>query len=430
MDTTKINIPNQEGSYSIDFGDIYVVNEVIKSSGLYKLFNSFQFKNNDTLFALILFKLIGNNSNFFALKWWESSFAKYLFPQAELDLPRIADFLIDLGDKNVFTTFMSNYLPFIKNDVQLPHTLFDSSGLQSDINNPLSASSTNNSAYNHKVKLLVVNKSGLNYPFYYKYVAENIIDVSSLKEALNELESYGININKVVIGSNYCSESNIQAMYDKKIDFITKLSHKNPVYDEILEQHNSSVELLENFRKFDNKNLFLKKVKINLFNNDVNAFICLDTKKRENERQKFYNQIDKYMTKEYFNFALPYFGVTVLLSSYEIESTDLLNLYYSRQTDDPIFEFLKTDSDLLGVRYSSEKPFRGYLFLCFLCSIVHSYLGEHLKKINYTPTNAFYILNKYHSRVYNDRIIPDVAPKEVINIANCLKVDIPRFLTK
>ncbi|MDR1608132.1 MAG: hypothetical protein LBT38_06960 [Deltaproteobacteria bacterium] len=429
MDKIKNNISTfDKTDYSIDFGDIYVVNESIKSSGLASLFNNCYLNNKDTLFSLILFRLLSKSANFFAAKWWETSFAKYLFPTAELTIPQINNFLVDLGDKTVFNNFLPNYFNYLQTDLGLSHVLFDISRLHNEVNMTFIPSYSQYRSFYHKINLLLVNKIDCSYPLYYKYIPEHMLDISSIKDTLDEISNYNININKIIVGSDYCSENNIYPINDKNINFITKLSPKNDIFSELLEKYVPSLESLENFIKFGHKNLFVKKININLFNRDINAFICLDVKKRDIEKQKFLNHVDRYMTKDYFNYALPYFGVFILASSYDIYPTEILQLYYYQYENELIFDFLKTDSDILSARYTAPAVFKGYLFLCFLCSIVQSYLSESLKKINYTYMNALFDLNKYHCRVYSNRLVPDVTSKEIRTIADCLSVQIPNLI--
>ncbi|MDR1395558.1 MAG: hypothetical protein LBK52_05265, partial [Deltaproteobacteria bacterium] len=69
----------------INFGDIYVFNEFIKSSGFYLFFQKILPGDSQSLFALILFKLLEKEPYAYAQVWWQSSYARYLFPGARLD---------------------------------------------------------------------------------------------------------------------------------------------------------------------------------------------------------------------------------------------------------------------------------------------------------------------------------------------------------
>lgn len=46
-------------------------------------------------------------------------------------------------------------------------------------------------------------------PIYFRYVAGNIIDVSTLITTVNELEQYGVSVSHAILDAGYFSEKNV-----------------------------------------------------------------------------------------------------------------------------------------------------------------------------------------------------------------------------
>ena len=63
-------------------------------------------------------------------------------------------------------------------------------------------------------------------------------------------------------------------------------------------------------------------------------------------------------------------GIFILISSKDINSHDIMDAYYTRQTVEQVFGVAKSDLELLPIRCHSNKTIRGYLFLQFLLLIV------------------------------------------------------------
>jgi hypothetical protein len=78
------NYKKQAKSYSIDFGEIFIVNKFLESMGLLDVIKSISITNSDTLLSLLLYRLLYTNPNKLAHNWWNKTYCKYLYPQASL----------------------------------------------------------------------------------------------------------------------------------------------------------------------------------------------------------------------------------------------------------------------------------------------------------------------------------------------------------
>jgi transposase len=64
-------------------------------------------------------------------------------------------------------------------------------------------------------------------PIYFRYVAGNIVDVSTLQTTVNELKAQGINLRHGILDAGYCSQKNIKILMKDNIPFLTRMQGKN-----------------------------------------------------------------------------------------------------------------------------------------------------------------------------------------------------------
>ncbi len=137
----------------VSFGDVFLLDEYLKKSGFMKAVNAIAYKNPDTLFALLAYYILTPFANCHAKDWWELTYAKYLYPKAQMDSQRISEALADIGSEEAKRHFFREYFCFLKKCVDYTdHTpkgikdgvLIDSSGLPNAIHFPLTAINNHN----------------------------------------------------------------------------------------------------------------------------------------------------------------------------------------------------------------------------------------------------------------------------------------------
>ena len=91
--------------------------------------------------------------------------------------------------------------------------LVDSTGLPNDIHMPVTAVNNHIGVISNEARLILVvdRKSGL--PLYFRYMAGNIIEVSTLETTLTELKASGFDVDYAIVDAGYYSEENIKEQY-------------------------------------------------------------------------------------------------------------------------------------------------------------------------------------------------------------------------
>ena len=183
----------------LDFGDVFLLDEILKKSGLRPVFEKAYPDASDTLLAMLAHRLLDvDSASRYANEWWEGSYAQFLYPKAKLHSQRISEFLSVLGEENGQRDFFKAYITHLVRRQRGSGVLIDSTGLPNDIHFPLTAVNSHNGAISNEARLIFVIDRHTSMPIYFRYAAGNIVDVATLKATLLELAAYGVKVNYVV----------------------------------------------------------------------------------------------------------------------------------------------------------------------------------------------------------------------------------------
>jgi transposase len=272
--------------------------------------------------------------------------------------------------------------------------------------------------------LVFGQKSGL--PFYYRKLAGNIPDVSTVKNLLNDFQVLGFDKIKLVMDRGFYSEANINGLLGEHLKFIVAVntSHTfvqqqiNKVYDTIQSYENldeqyglySSTVLTEwNYqqeRPYKQDVLTEKRrIYFHIFFNiekyaDDQA--CFDRKvldmrkevlsgKRVAEHESFYK---KYFTitetpkrgakvsvkQDAIDKTKRYYGYFALLTNEKMDAITALQLYRNKDLIEKAFGNIKERLNLRRLLVSSEKSLDGKLFVAFVSLIYLSYIKKQMQE--------------------------------------------------
>ena len=280
--------------------------------------------------------------------------------------------------------------------------------------------------------LVFGEKSGL--PFYYRKLAGNIPDVSTVKNLLADFEVLGFNKVKLVMDRGFYSEANINGLLKEHLKFIvavqTNLSFVRKEIDKVYD----SVRSFENFDEQHElysttvmaewnyqqerpykKDVIIEKKRVYLhiyFN--IDKFAEDETKfdrklismrkevlsgKRIPEHENFYKQhfviketpvrgIQVSIKEDLVKKTKRYYGYFVLLSNEKMDAMTALQLYRNKDLIEKAFGNIKDRLNLRRLLVSSEKSLDGKIFVSFVALIYLSYIKKHMQEAslfqNYT----------------------------------------------
>jgi hypothetical protein len=411
----------------LDFGDVYILYEILVRTGYWELFRSILPGWEDTLCTMLFYKVVRGGANCYAADWWAGSFTRIICPNAKVESQRVSEFLKVLGNEHIQRQFFPQYLAKISEGQKNHGILVDSTGMPNDIDFPLTAVNNHNGVISNETRLILAIDRITSLPPLYRYHAGNIVDVTTLKSTILELQAYGVNVDFSILDAGYYSEKNIRELYGDQIRFVTRMKPNLTLYKNLVSENVDGLESRSNAVFYRDRLLYIKCVPLELFGYQAYAYVAIDHKRRSDE-------LYSYMKKVIDNANLSYGevdrevkckGMFVLLSSECIDISEVLPLYYMRQSIEQVFDLYKNNADLLPLRTHGEDTFRGYLMLSFLSTIAYMLVNKSLEGLKFCADGAFRTMQNMKCKVFDDRILVKEATKKDNDIAKHLGIELP-----
>ncbi|MDR1111653.1 MAG: transposase [Deltaproteobacteria bacterium] len=435
---------------SLDFGDAWMVDQVFKKTGLESILNNLVPGSEDTLKALISFRLLEQDAFCYAEDWYKNSYARLIYPNANLASPRISEFLSIIGLDKHNDNFFRSYLKLIsKNEnisdqISIP-ILLDNTGLPNDIKTYLTAINKHNSVVSNEIRLIYVIDQRTKLPIFYRFIAGNIIDNSSLINTINILLTYNIKIELVVMDAGYSALKNLIELSSTNISFLTRMPQNWKEFKKLINEHGNDLLSGENTIIYGERPLFCKKIKINLFNSDIYAYVIHDINRAADDTVRLIknsnnnngasddksngsggsdnqdNSIENEIFKDKLNFA----GKFILLASNNYPEKEVLPLYYTRQGIEDVFSISKTYASLLPLRSHSIETIKGTLLINFISTIVYSTISHGLSDTSLSAKTAIVKMHHLKINVFESEQILEKLSKDHKIIINDLHLESP-----
>jgi len=428
--------PEVEGEEKIilDFGDIYLLSEYLKKSGIYDIIAETIPKARDTILALTMFRILSQSANYYAYDWWEGSYARFLFPNASLSSQHLSEFLSELGDEAVQRCFFDRYLRFICGDERRRAILIDSTGLANKIHFPLAAVNTHGGKTSRESRLILAVDSMSSMPLFFRYAAGNIVDVTTLKATINELAQYGVDTKLVIVDAGYFSDKNIKSLLNDGIAFLTRVQPNRVIFKDLLKNNIHELTDVRFLTKYHQRLVYIKRISTLIEGHTVYAYIAIDVQRRNDESYNYLegaldDKLKGDLSDKDIEKKLESLGVFVLLCSECLETQDILPMYYTRQTIEQIFDVGKNNLELLPLRVHKEDTFRGHLMLSFMASAAYLSFSHGLIKSDYNAVGVLLNARNLKCKVYNETILVKEPTKVTREAATLLKIDLPDCIT-
>ena len=123
---------------------------------------------------------------------------------------RISEALVDIGSEEAKRNFFKEYFEFLakRNDADDSNgiddgILIDSSGIPNSAHFPLTAINNHNGIISEELRLMYVVQQHTGMPLFFRYVAGNVIDVSTITRTIAELKANGINTKFAILDAGY-----------------------------------------------------------------------------------------------------------------------------------------------------------------------------------------------------------------------------------
>ncbi len=400
---SRLKVPSRPITFG--FGDVYLLDQFIKRSGLYKILNDAYTDKLDSLKAMICFYIVSSLSNCYASDWFSTSYAKYLFPKARISSSQISELLKYIGDPARQQTFFFSYIRWFAQTFQkedLGNILIDSTGLPNNIHFSLTAISNHNGEINNEVRLIYVVQQSTGMPIYLRCIPGNIIDVNTIKRTIIELNHLGVDTHHAITDAGYFSEENMETFYSNKISYLIRLQPNRCLYKSIVTRYLPDIKKNGVLVQQGNRLVRVQKVpcQVNEKRNQNNeiieqgypayAYLCVDEQRSALEQLNLIDKVaqGKLSIDQYVQ-QLEKKGVFVLVSKRSIDPKKVLAIYYTRQEIEQVFDLGKNYASMLPLSVQTEESFRGHLVLTFIATILVKMISEKLKVTKYPITPTF-----------------------------------------
>jgi len=410
----------------LDFGDAFFVDRYIARIGLRDAVDAMKYGNHDSVKALLLFYVLCNTANYNAAEWFNGNYASLLYPKANLESQRISDLMSSIGEESSYRAFFREYSKLLAHRAGGEDILIDSTGLPNSIRFPLTAVSNHNGQVSNEVRLIYVVQQGTNLPLYFRYVAGNIVDVSTLTKTILELKALNIDTKFAILDAGYLTDENTREMFEAGISFITRLRENRKLYKEIVAAHLHTLRKEENLVSYNTRYAYIKRVDCEpVAGYRAYAYLGLDLSMSSLEASKLFARASRdHIRDTDVHKAMSMHGVFVLISTRPIAIDKILPLYYARQQIEQVFDICKNNANLLPLRVQSEDTLRGHLLLAFAAAVICKKLQEDLKDTQYTPENALLSLRNHKCKVYDDYVLTMESAKRANDIYSKFKIKV------
>lgn len=420
----KRNLKPIEEKLILDYGDTYILNETAKKCGLDEVFESVLPNEKDTLWALLFFKILTDLAFVYAQTWYQGNYVSILHGNANISSQRISEFLKKLGSEKVLRDFFKKYLNIVAE--KECGVIIDSTGLPNEMNSPVSKFGYHGGNTEQETRLVMVVDHKTQTPLYFRYVAGNIVDISTLKNTVVELEKMGVKSTFALLDAGYYSEENIKNLYFDKIDFLTRLPSGRKLFKQLVADTSENLEKSENLVIYNGRSLFIKCVPTDLFGNKGFAYVVCDYKRKLNECNKYLiDAKEDGLTNEEIDAELCFKGKFVLISSKKIDVSEVIPLYYTRQTAERLFGISKSMLDCLPLRTHSEATLRGMLLLDFMALVLFTRLQKSIGTFC-TVEEALLEARNLKCKVFDDGIVVSEPNKRFKDIIDILGYTVPK----
>jgi transposase len=408
----------------LDFGDGFILKEFFDRNNFTSLIKKSFGSLSDSVLALISFRLCYPSAMTYSKEWFSGNYSKLIYKNANMNSQRISDLFKVLGEESIHRKFFKEYINRYAKSKE--GFIIDATSLPNQIHIPVTMWGRKGEEIDKQIRFLLVVDKATELPLYFRYYAGSIVDVSTLQTTIAEIEKFGIKNSYAFLDAGYFSEDNILALFEKEINFLTRLPSGRLLYKKLIKSEIPKLEKVKNLTRYGKRGLFIKQKKIKLFGKSAYAHIILDLQRKGREVANFSHQYldEKELNEKELEYRLSTKGVMILVSSFNLKKEEVVPSYYTRQTAEKLFGFSKDDLDLIPLRVHREDTLRGFLLLQFLTLIAFVQLKKKLKK--HTVDDLLLTMRNLKCKIFKDEILVSELTRKQKDFAQMINILVPK----
>ena len=217
----------EEEECILDFGNTFFLDAYMRRKGLMACIESIGCDNVDTLCSLVMHYALTHQSTKHIRCWYEGNYTRELYPEAELGLQDVLDFMDSFGSEESLSRFLDSYFRLVTG-----RSMDEYGGRETDgeftisVSNfgknfkgelPVSSSYKGIPAKNKDLRLIMVFQKDTGIPIYFRYVPDRLMQVTGISAMNRRMESLGVGVNFALTDSKYCDFESISKMCEDRI---------------------------------------------------------------------------------------------------------------------------------------------------------------------------------------------------------------------
>lgn len=392
----------------LDFGDSYFIDSLLRAMRYDEVLDSIAYQNKDSLWAMAEYYILSSRANSHARTWFEGSFANVLYPGADIHSQRVSKLLDALGKEDVRRSYFNAHIKWLRGHIcDDPAIIIDSTGLPNAIKMNMTQVSNHNGKISNEARMVTAIQRDSGYPFMFRAVPGNIVDVTTLATTITTLAEYGVQTDMAMLDAGYVSVDNMKSLLGAGIEFVARLPEKNrSIYNDILGKGRAGLKRPENLVEFHGRYVYAKQVEYTLGKYTIYAYLCYDVDASGDENHKAIRRSRK--TKKSGSEMHSLFessGLFVIISSLPYQPDGILAVYYTRQLVEQYFDVSKGLSRLTPLRVHNEQRVLGHLLLSQIAATVNLYIQKKMHSSYEDSEEMFMGLRNQKCIVYANRIV-------------------------
>ena len=330
---------------------------------------------------------------------------------------RAGECLADLGSEDAKRRLVGEYLALVGRRREaaaggradgIP---VDPTGPSDSCRPPVTAAGNHNGQAGEEVRLTCVARSDAGLPLFFRHVAGNVIDVSTVTRTIAGPGAMGVGTGLAVPGAGYHANASADALMGARVPILARTGPNLRAYREVVAGHLDGLEARESAVTRDGRLVYVKCVPCALGSRGDRrgyAYLCLDVAmRRELERDAARRAAEGGLSGAEAHDSMASRGVLVLAGTRRIARGKLLPLYHARDRVEKVFEIAKQGGKALPVCVRSEETLGGHLLMCLVATAAIRMMSDVLASRRTSPAveSMLRILHEQHATGYDGRLV-------------------------
>ena len=396
---------------AVSFGDAFLLDSFLRPSGLMACADACGHAEPDTVRALLAFYVLTGLANRHAGDWWGLTYARLLYPRARMASQRVSECLADLGSEDAKRRLVGEYLRLVGRRGETDGILIDSTGLPNSCRLPVTAVSNHTGQVSEEVRLIYVAQRDTGMPLFFRHVAGNVIDVSTVTRTIAGPRAMGVDTRFAVLDAGYYTNASADALMGARVSFLARMRPNLRTYREVVEGHLDGLEARENAVMHNGRLVYVKCVPCALGSRGDRrgyAYLCLDsTMRRELERDAARRAAEAGPSGAEAHDPVAPGGVFVLAGTRRMARGKLLPPCHARDRIEKVFEIARQGGKTLPACVQTEETLGGHLPVCLVATAATRTMPDVLASRRTSPAveSMLRIPRGRHATGYDGRLV-------------------------